>query len=122
MSQDAYRTALLQLHSRRAKLSPMVIDQTNFNPGKQTIVVSTELQCPNTTGKYVQPSTPVSFEEFDWMSMQYFGEHMDDARGDFVDIDVVVALASKLKHGKVSAYPPDPTSIGSCMNSSNWQR
>ena len=101
---------------------PWAAARPDFNPSKQTIAASTELRCPNATGKYVPRSTPVAFEEFDWLSMQYFGQHMDDARGDFVDIDVVVALASTLKHGKVSAYPPDPTSIGSCMNSSNWQR
>ena len=75
---------------------PWTVTRPDFNPGKQTIAASTELRYPNATGKYVPRSTPVVFEEFDWLSMQYFGQHMDDARGDLVHIDVVVPMGNSV--------------------------
>ena len=61
------------------------------------------------------------------MSLLYFGEHLTQVQ-DFdgtqmpdIDVGLIIAQASRLKHAKPSAYDPDPHSIATCMSSPNWQ-
>ena len=63
----------------------------------------------------------------DWMSLLYFGEHLTQVQ-DFdgtqmpdIDVGLIIAQASRLKHSKPSAYDPDPHSIATCVSSPNWR-
>ena len=103
---------------------PWAAPRFDFDPGKPTVAASAELRRPD-KGKYVPSSQPLSLEDMDWMSLLYFGEHLTQVQ-DFdgtqmpdIDVGLIIAQASRLKHSKPSAYDPDPHSIATCMSSPN---
>ena len=70
---------------------------------------------------YYSPSLlPPPLENMDAYAAMFFGAHMSCF--DFRDpITRMIAMSSRVKHSKLSAYERDPTSIQECEKSVNWK-
>ena len=70
---------------------------------------------------YYSPSLfPPPLENMDAYAAMFFGAHM--LCFDFRDsITRMIAMSSRVKHSKLSAYERDPTSIKECEQSINWK-